>query len=58
MARLLIGGALLLVCGLLFVGRGITEGNWGEVGFGLPGFLIGLGALVFYKLDGDGRTPK
>ena len=58
MGRLLIGGALLFVCGLLFIIRGIAEGNWAEVGFGVPGLLIGIGSLVFFKLEGQGRTPK
>jgi hypothetical protein len=51
--RLLVGGTLLLVFGLLFIIRGILEGNGGEVGVGIPGLLIGIGALISYKLNGD-----
>jgi hypothetical protein len=53
-----IGGALLLVFGLLFIIRGIAAGNWAEVGLGVPGLLIGIGSLVFYKLNGQERAPK
>jgi hypothetical protein len=56
--RLLVGGVLLLVCGLLFIVRGIAEGDSAEVGLGVPGLLIGIGSLVFIKLEKQGRTPK
>ena len=55
MRRLLIGGTLLLVFGLLFIIRGIAEANWSEVGIGVPGFLIGIGSLISYKIDGERR---
>jgi hypothetical protein len=58
MGRLLVGGVMLLVFGLLFVVRGMAEGNWSEVGVGVPGLLIGIGSLVFYKLERQERTPK
>jgi hypothetical protein len=51
--RLLIGGTFLLVFGLLFIIRGISGGNGGEVVLGIPGLLIGLGALLSYRLKGD-----
>jgi hypothetical protein len=57
-ARLLIGGSLLLVCGLLFVVRGLVQGNSTEVVLGIPGFLVGHGALVFYKIEGDEQNPR
>jgi len=50
-----VGGTLLLVFGLLFIIRGIAESNWGEVGIGVPGFLIGIGSLISYNIDGEGR---
>ena len=55
MRRLVVGGTLLLVFGLLFIIRGIAESNWGEVGIGVPGFLIGIGSLISYNIDGEGR---
>ena len=55
MGRLLIGGAMLLVFGLLFIIRGIAEANWSEVAIGVPGFLIGTGSLISYKLNGERR---
>ncbi len=55
MRRLLIGGTLLLVFGLLFIIRGIAEANWSEAGIGVPGFLIGIGSLISYKIDGERR---
>ena len=58
MGRLLIGGALLFVCGPLFIIRGIAAGNWAEVGFGVPGLSIGIGALIVFKLERRGRTPR
>jgi hypothetical protein len=51
--RLLIGGTFLLVFGLLFVIRGLVGGNGGEVAVGIPGLLLGIGALASYKLNGD-----
>ena len=56
MGRLLIGGAMLLVFGLAFIIRGIAEGNWSEVGIGVPGFLIGIGSLISYKINGERRN--
>ena len=56
MARLLIGGTFLLVFGLLFVIRGLAEGNGGQVAVGIPGLLIGIGALISYKLNRDQPT--
>jgi hypothetical protein len=56
--RLLIGGALLLVFGLLFSIRGIAAGNWPEVALGVPGLLIGIGSLVAFKIEKQERTPK
>ena len=58
MRRLLIGGTLLLVFGLLFIIRGLAEGNSGEIGFGVPGLLIGIGSLISYKLNGEEPTRK
>ena len=58
MGRLVIGGALLLVCGLLFIIKGISEGDGSQVAFGLPGLLIGLGALVYFKMEQKGTGPK
>jgi hypothetical protein len=50
---------LLAVFGLLFVIRGIAQGNGGEVGVGIPGLLIGIGALISYRLNGDQpRGPR
>jgi len=54
--RLLVGGTLLVVFGLLFIIRGIAEANWSEVGIGVPGFLIGIGSLISYKIDGERRN--
>jgi hypothetical protein len=56
--RLLIGGATLLVFGLLFTIRGIAAGNWPEVGLGVPGLLIGIGSLVAFKLEKQEGTRK
>ena len=56
MGKLLVGATLLLVFGLLFIIRGISEGNGGEVGLGIPGLLIGIGALISSKLNGDYRS--
>jgi S-adenosylmethionine:tRNA ribosyltransferase-isomerase len=57
--RLLIGGTFLLVFGLLFVIRGILEGNGGQAAVGIPGLLIGIGALISYKLNADQqRGPR
>lgn len=53
MQRLLVGGTLLLVFGLLFIVRGISGGNGGDVGAGIPGLLVGIGALIFYKVKAD-----
>lgn len=59
MRRLLIGGALLLVCGLLFIIRGIAQANWSEVGLGVPGFLLGIGSLMSFKADEErGKGPR
>jgi len=46
---------MLLVFGLLFIIRGIAEANWSEVGIGVPGFLIGIGSLISYKINGERR---
>jgi len=46
---------MLLVFGLLFIIRGIAEANWSEVAIGVPGFLIGTGSLISYKLNGERR---
>jgi hypothetical protein len=48
--RLVVGGALLLVFGLLLALRG-------EVALGLPGVVAGLASLVYYKLERDGGPP-
>ena len=56
MGRLVIGGTLLLVCGLLFIIRGIAEANWSAVAIGVPGFLIGIGSLISYKINGERRN--
>jgi hypothetical protein len=53
--RLLIGGTMLLVFGLLFIIRGIVEANWSEVGIGVPGFLIGIGSLISYRTNAERR---
>ena len=53
MGRLLVGGIFLLVFGLLFIIRGISGGNGGEVVLGIPGLLVGIGALLSYKLKTD-----
>jgi len=47
---------MLLVFGLAFIIRGIAEGNWSEVGIGVPGFLIGIGSLISYKINGERRN--
>jgi len=57
--RLVVGGTFLLVFGLLFIIRGISEGNGGEVVVGIPGLLVGTGALLSYKLKADQqRGPR
>jgi drug/metabolite transporter (DMT)-like permease len=56
--RVLIGGTMLLVFGLLFIIRGITEGNGSEVAIGIPGLLLGIAALISFKADGESRPPK
>ena len=49
---------MLLVFGLLFIIRGLAGGNSAEVAVGVPGFLIGIGSLISYKLDGGQRIRK
>ena len=58
MGRLVIGGTLLFVFGLLFVIRGLAAGDSGEIAVGVPGLVIGLGALAFYMLERNEQTPK
>jgi hypothetical protein len=40
------GATLLAVFGLLFILRG-------QVAVGIPGLVIGVGALVYYRLNRD-----
>ena len=55
MGRLLIGGTMLMVFGLLFIIRGISQGDGGQVAVGIPGLLVGIGAVISYKVGGDQR---
>jgi hypothetical protein len=55
MRRLLVGGALCLMVGLAFVIGGLVEGNWGRVGFGAFGVLMGAGSLVSYRIESNER---
>ena len=48
-----------MVFGLLFVIRGLVEGNGGQVVLGIPGLLVGIGAVISYKLNRDQpRDPR
>ena len=51
MKRLLVGGTLCLVIGLLFAIGGIANGDWGRVGFGGFGVLMGAGSLLSYRMS-------
>jgi hypothetical protein len=44
---------MLMVFGLLFIIRGISQGDGGQVAVGIPGLLVGVGAVIFYKVGGD-----
>jgi hypothetical protein len=49
--RVLIGGAFCLVFGLVFVIGGIVNGDGGHIALGIPGVLLGGGALLSYRLN-------
>jgi hypothetical protein len=55
MRRLVVGGALCLIVGMAFVIGGIASGNWGRVGFGGFGVLMGAGSLLGYRIESDER---
>jgi hypothetical protein len=55
MRRLLVGGALCLVCGVLFVIRGIVHGAGADIGLGAFGVLLGAGSLLSYKWESGGQ---
>jgi hypothetical protein len=50
MRRLLVGGILCLVIGLLFAIGGFVNRDWGRVGFGGFGVLMGAGSLLSYRV--------
>lgn len=51
MRRLLVGGTLCLVIGLVFAIGGIADSNWARVGFGGFGVLMGAGSLLSYRIE-------
>jgi hypothetical protein len=55
MRRLVVGGALCLVVGLAFAIGGLLEGNWGRVGFGGFGVLMGAGSLLSFRIESQER---
>jgi hypothetical protein len=51
MPKVLIGGTLCLVFGLVFVIGGIVNGDNDRIAVGIPGALLGAGALLSYRLN-------
>ena len=47
-----------MVFGLLFVIRGISLGDGGQIAVGIPGLLIGIGAVISYKVGRDQQRGR
>jgi hypothetical protein len=43
------------VVGLVFAIGGIADSNWGRVGFGGFGVLMGAGSLLSYRIESGER---
>ena len=50
MRRVLVGGTLCLLFGSVFVVGGLVNGNHGQAAVGIPGVLLGAGALLSYNI--------
>jgi hypothetical protein len=51
MQRVLIGGTLCLLFGMVFLVAGIVNGDGSRALVGVPGILLGAGSLVSYRLN-------
>ncbi|MCA1842065.1 MAG: hypothetical protein LC792_02535 [Actinobacteria bacterium] len=51
MRRLLVGGSLCLAVGLAFAIKGLVDGDWGRVGFGGFGVVMGTGSLLSFWIQ-------
>ena len=49
MPKVLIGGTLCLLFGLVFVVGGLVNGTGSQVAIGIPGVLLGAASLLTYN---------
>ena len=49
MRRLVIGGTLCLLFGMVFVVGGLVNGTGSQVALGVPGVLLGAASLLAYS---------
>ena len=51
MPKVLIGGTLCLLFGMVFLVAGIVNGDGSRVALSAPGILLGAGSLLSYRLN-------
>jgi hypothetical protein len=54
MPRVLIGGTLCLLFGLVFLISGVVNGDGTRVALGAPGALLGAASLLSYRWNKEG----
>ena len=53
MPKVLIGGTLCLLFGMVFLVAGIVNGDGSHVALSVPGILLGAGSLLSYRLNNN-----